>query len=675
MRSALLTVLLMACSGGDQASDAGPTDGGPGDAGLDAAEPPAAPEPPEGPPPVDLSPCPEGWQRADDAGVVTCLPWVSDVVCAKDAAHFPGEADCRRIGSECPAGEWPDDLPDGASVLYVRADEPAGGTGTMQAPLGRIADAMDLARPGDVVALARGVFDEIVDVPEGVTLWGACVAETGIESSATSDEDADATVLVRAADVVLGNLRVGGPRQGIRVRSGSVELQGVLISGAAKSALLVAEGGTVSGSDVVVRDTRGRSDDGLYGFGIEVRARAEAALTGVVVEACRDVGVYVAGTLALDRAVIRDTVADDRGSGGVGLLVDEGGRATVSVALVERSSTAGVSALARSDLALTDVVVRGTQPRPIDGMLGRGIEVGGPASVTATRVLVSDNMEAGVILFDAASVTIAGAVISGTRPEQASADYGGGVEVVGGSDLVLRGVLVLDNRDVGIAAWDDGTSVDLEDVTVRGTRSERSNAYGGDGVVAQGGARVEASRLLVEGNRSRGIAAWSGSRLALTDVEVRDTASAEADLRRGRGLEVTAGSEAVLTRVTLRGNREVSAIAGGDGSRIDGSDVAIVGTLPAECVDTLCPLRAGGVGLAAVGGAAVDLAGFAITGSAECGVLVGRGATIDLHLGLVADNAIGISVLDESFDPGRLADEVLYQGNTAETGVVASPAY
>ena len=176
----IVAVLLGSCSSDpvDQ-SDAGRSDAGP-DADLEVT-PPAPPEipwldagqpdiaPPDiawldaGQPPVEApvhTPCPEGWAEIDtpDTRLVTCEPWPEggQQECAADEAHFLGEPGCSVIGTRCPRGDWAEDLPSDRPVIYVLAGSPAGGEGSRSSPFGTIAQAIEAATPGTIVALSKG---------------------------------------------------------------------------------------------------------------------------------------------------------------------------------------------------------------------------------------------------------------------------------------------------------------------------------------------------------------------------------------------------------------------------------------------------------------------------------------------------------------------------------------
>jgi len=173
-RAALLVAasLAIACSD-DDAPPAGD------DAAADAATEPDAGLPgPEAPGSPELTPCPAGWsERAGE--VVVCEPFdPAPAGCPAGSIQLPGEPDCRSLGADCPDGDFATgvEAPEG-TVRYVLAGAPAGGSGAIDDPFGSIAEALGRSDRGDVLALSRGTFAESVELPEGVTLAGACAAE------------------------------------------------------------------------------------------------------------------------------------------------------------------------------------------------------------------------------------------------------------------------------------------------------------------------------------------------------------------------------------------------------------------------------------------------------------------------------------------------------------------
>ncbi|MBW2463342.1 MAG: hypothetical protein JRH11_16955, partial [Deltaproteobacteria bacterium] len=210
---AILTILaiLVALSGATACGDdTSRPDGGAGDAALDGTAPDAGgPATPEAPIPPNLGPCPEGWRAVPTGeGFDVCEPFPASgrPTCGRDEAFFPGADACALIGTECPAGDFPVDLPADAPVWYVLAGATSG-DGTEASPYGTIGEATAVAAAGSTIAVGKGTYPEAVSVPAGVTLQGACVAETLL----TFDAETYTVGVVEAggADVTIRNLRVG----------------------------------------------------------------------------------------------------------------------------------------------------------------------------------------------------------------------------------------------------------------------------------------------------------------------------------------------------------------------------------------------------------------------------------------------------------------------------------
>jgi len=273
----------------------------------------AEPEPPA--PPV-FTPCPEGWREVidEESGLVTCDPWPEGGPheCGDDEAHFPGEPMCSRIGTACPEGDWAEDLPTDVEVLYVLAGAGDGGDGTRESPYGSIAEAVEAASSGTVVAVGKGIYDEAVNLPSGVILHGACVAETLVSPSEPSEEFG--TVNVEGRNTGVRNLRVSGRRIGVMLSGGpafSIHLEDLLVEGAEVLGLLVTLGGSLSGRTMVVRDMLSRQSDDSLGRGLNVESGAKATVRRAVFERNRELGIFAAtaGTeLTLEDVVVLDTL-------------------------------------------------------------------------------------------------------------------------------------------------------------------------------------------------------------------------------------------------------------------------------------------------------------------------------------------------------------------------------
>src|SRR5437868_2820210 len=85
--------------------------------------------------PAALTPCPTGWEEVAPGSpldVRTCEPWpgAGPLACDAASAQFPGDAACSEVGSTCPSGDFPEDLPAGTPVLYVSATAAQAGDGS-----------------------------------------------------------------------------------------------------------------------------------------------------------------------------------------------------------------------------------------------------------------------------------------------------------------------------------------------------------------------------------------------------------------------------------------------------------------------------------------------------------------------------------------------------------------
>jgi len=507
-------------------SDAG-SDAGPGI--VEAVAPPAMPAPPA---PPAIGACPEGWRAETHAsGVDYCEPWPATgfELCAGDEAHFPGTAGCERLGPACPAGDFPTDLPAGASVIYVRTGA-TGGDGRMVAPFGTITDATSVATAGDVIAVARGRYDESFVIPMGVTLHGACVADTFI---AAPDFTTSGAARVTATGVTVRNVSFGGGQgRGLYVGpTGQATAEDVLVDGARSSGVLV-NGGTLIATDLVIRDTRPASD-GRFGRGMEIVDGASVQLTRTLVERCNEFGIAVYGDL--------------------------------------------------TTVQLDSVAVRETESQSMSGQRGNGVAVQG-GGLDATGLVLEQNRYAGAGVFNAGTVArMASVVIRDTRSQVSDGTGGGGVLAMAGASVEVRGGLVASNRSYGVMSYNSGSSVRVEDAVIANTIGSEDGGDGAYGIFAWEGGNAYAARSVLYENRWAGaVARNTGARVELEDVVVKRTLGRESDGRAGYGLYAYEEGTAGLSRVAFERNDAAAIFATGSGVQADLEDVSITGALPAD---------------------------------------------------------------------------------------------
>ena len=184
------------------------------------------------PPPPDVAapnapvfgPCPAGWTEVVDPTLgPRCEPWAQDrpPYCGPQQAIFPGERRCHLLGDPCPADQFAPGLP--ASTLFVNGTAAAGGNGTRLAPYQRIAAALAASRPGMTIALAPGSYAEAVVLPDGISLRGACAAETTIAGPPTG------VVVDLVGSASVAGLSIVGGQTALRAGSGRQSLRGLCL--------------------------------------------------------------------------------------------------------------------------------------------------------------------------------------------------------------------------------------------------------------------------------------------------------------------------------------------------------------------------------------------------------------------------------------------------------------
>jgi hypothetical protein len=546
---------------------------------------PATCEPwPDGGPAV-LTPCPDGWREVPDAeaGATVCEPWPESgpAECVDDEAQFPGEPGCTRIGTACAAGDdWAVDLPAGSVVRYVKAGAAPGGDGSRSAPFATIAEATAVAAAGDIVAIAKGTYDEQVSVRARVTLWGACVAETILTSSIP--DMTSATVLPQGRDGTVRNLQVTGERSAFYARTArSLNVRDVLVHDATSFGLVAVSGGMIVAENVVVR--RMRADAELdFGRAVDAEEGGVIRLSRAVFEDNRDSAVFAngAGTLIEGSdVVIRDTeAATATDLEGRGITAQDGARVTLERAVLEHNRefgalAAGVDAV----IDLTDTVVRDTRVTMGHADLGIGLSALDGGRITARRTLLERNHTAGVNPRQAGSaIVLEDTIVRDTLGADYGPPLGRGAEATAGGRLVATRTVFARNLEAGVVAAGTGTTLELTDVAIRHTASQPADGLRGDGIVVQHGAAATLTRVLLEANRDLGLQAEDpGTTLQGTDVVVLDTRPQEADGTFGFGLQLAHGSSSELTRLRVEGGHGVGLLAGVEHTRLRLTDALV----------------------------------------------------------------------------------------------------
>ena len=704
-----LAMALGACGSG------GGADGGPGDAGDGGIAP--WPAPPAPPAPPDFGGCPPGWLLAGgDGSAEYCEPWPDgepQSCSAVDEAHFPGEPGCIRVGTGCPADGWPTDLPADRPVLWLRA-EAVGGDGSRGLPFGTFAEAgLDALAPGTVLALGVGTYGEGVTLGDGIALVGACVAETML-SVATSSRDYG-TITVTGADTLIRNLRIQDTaRTGIWAVGSTADLhiEDVVVEGATLGGVVVDRGAHVGARSLVIHDTRSDSS-GLYGRGLDVWRQGAAELSRAVIDSSREYGVNMiddGSFLALeDTAVSNSQARPSDLLGGVGVRVGAVNRTELRRVALESNALAGASVITDGDLLLQDVIVRNTRSQELDGELGSGLLATERGSATVRRSSFHGNHSISILIGEGGELLAEDILVVGTLPQEGDGLYGRGLQVQGSGsvhvvraafehdsetavaitggatatieDLTvsdtegIRGLVVELGADATVArarfdrvltivvdVVGEGSALRMSDVAIRDAREVMD--YGGWGLVVRGQATLELARGLLERNREVGLVIMGeGTSARMEDIAVRDTLGLEVLERMGVGMAVQEGGSSEVVRALFERNRYTGVGLTGAGSSARFQDLVVRDTMPQACVESRCPDEGGGHGVAVVSDALLAADGFTIRGSALCGLLITRGAGVELRNGLITQNVVGACLPDADYDIDGLTATVRYVDN------------
>lgn len=230
------------------------------------------------------------------------------------------------------------------------------------------------------------------------------------------------------------------------------------------------EGSRLSLEDAVVRDTRSQESDQTVGRGLAIGSGVEVSVRRALFEGNRDLAVLASGPdaeLLLEDAVLRDTKSIDADKRrGRGLAVELGARATVRRAVFARNREYGVSINGDgSKLTLENAIVRDTEGRALDQEGGIGLSVRFGARAEVRRVLFERNRTIGVLVNHAdANLVMTDAVIRDTQSRARDRLLGRGLSVQYGGRADVRRALLKRSQEVGAVVFD--STATLSDTVV-----------------------------------------------------------------------------------------------------------------------------------------------------------------------------------------------------------------
>ncbi len=426
----VLTCTMSACGNDDGIADAGDA-GVPSDVGaLDGGDAWT----------LDLRPCPSGWREAMVDGALVCEPWpeTGRADCPAGEAHFPGEPGCVALGTPCPTGPFPVDAP--TDAIYVDPTA-SGGDGTRARPFARVDEATAAASAGDVIQLSKGVHVlhdfGVLAIRSGVTVRGACVAETLIEPTPFASE-----VILLDPGSTLSNVTVGSGGYytltgGERSSPGEIVIEDVQVVGPTEASPAGSFGLLLFGVDATVRRVRVSGFD----LGLEVDARGESeayslTMDQVVVDDC-GIGMWIEQT---GPTLVSRVSLFENDYVGAAVLTPGDGRPTLESIVIEDSTYLGLQSSGR-DVEIRDLVIRDIRARGTSDGVGMLVFGMGTPGLALSRARIDRVDYAGILAFD--SAILDGSAVSIT--DVASIDCGdacpdgpGGSAVVAADSAEVR---------------------------------------------------------------------------------------------------------------------------------------------------------------------------------------------------------------------------------------------
>ncbi|GGS95745.1 right-handed parallel beta-helix repeat-containing protein [Streptomyces griseoviridis] len=498
--------------------------------------------------------------------------------------------------------------------------DPAGGS-----PYRTLTAALAEARAGALVRVRPGRYPENLVLARPVTL--AAYEPDGTVEIAPGDGSA---VQVLAEAVKLSGLLLTGSDEEapvVDVPRGQAELAGCEVRGAAWTAVLVRETGSVAvrecrvsnpegagivdlsarpsvvvdcalsdfGSSAVVlgeeaeTTVRGCRIDDARGNGILANGRARGTVEDCVVSRTVKPGVAVEGdaTTAVRRTTARDCV--------IGFYVASAGAPRLTDCVAERAATQGVLTGGTGAAELTGLRVRDSGGQgvalldrsravltdcDVEGSGAAGLHAGDRAAPVVRRTRVRGGGAEGVVLDGSGTARLERLEVAGPA--------GHGVVVAGSADPVLRRTEVTGSGGNGVEVRDEG----------RGRWEElRVEGAGGHGVRIAGRARTAFRAATVRGGTGTGFVVGDGGTAELIDCAAQDAG--------GDGLALDGEAELTAVRVRLLRSAGHGALVAGD----------------ATAALTECVLSDGaGDGLRVTGPGPVRAVGCTVTGNRGAGL-------------------------------------------------------
>ena len=256
--------------------------------------------------------------------------------------------------------------------------------------------------------------------------------------------------------------------------------------------------------------------------GINMQDDGEFRATSSVIDGNCGMGMYASGEETLvvfTDTHVTNTVPDDAQGDARGVNVQGGARFEATGGTIAGNGSLGVfSTVAGTEVVLDGVEISGNG---FDGRStgGWGIEVHGDSTFEATSCTITDNNTLGLLVTGENTLAIlTGGEVSDTQRLE-DGTGGWGIQVSNGARLEATSTEVLGVAEIGIIGYDFNTELILDSVEIRDTRRGYPMEVA-VGLVAQGGAVVDAQNCTVTGDQGIGLLAAAYGDLRCSQCEL-----------------------------------------------------------------------------------------------------------------------------------------------------------
>ncbi len=298
---------------------------------------------------------------------------------------------------------------------------------------------------------------------------------------------------------------------------GSVSLTRVLVRRCETDALIATDAGSkLDLTDVAATDTRPQPTDHNGADGLYLDSSGSATVQRVLIDGASLAGIedLAPGSLTGTDLTVRN-VGPTTGSAitgiGVGLSVESGAQVDLTRLAISHATGLGMIVYGASTKATVhDLRIESTAPAAADfsyasmTRLGRALEVQTGATADIERAVLAENHETAIDAVDVGtSLMLGDVVVRDMRSEVTTNGGGSGIEASLGAHVTVAGARIERTRAVAVASYGMGTAISLSDVDILDTAENAcaadtcADTSAGFGMVSSGGASLTATRFLV----------------------------------------------------------------------------------------------------------------------------------------------------------------------------------